>query len=201
MLNDLFGKLFYGKLPTGTEWLDHLDILDAVRISSFGSLKKLQQFYPEMLVGYIENGIEKESENYQKAIDLLKANKIPQNILVSHTLNSDFLRLNLSNKNQIDSLTLQHQINIGGNLINLPVQLSQEQKNALKSIYDLYKKDASLKQTNIKVFMEEIDKRPNLKTLREWWDNINNSIQLTSVGKVLAHSNAQRCDKNLPPLN
>jgi uncharacterized protein YfkK (UPF0435 family) len=201
VLNNLFGKLFYGKLPTGTEWLDHLDILDAVRISSFGKLKKLQQFYPEMLVGYIENGIEKDSENHQKAIELLTANKLPQNILVPHTLNSDFLRLNLSNKNQIDSLTFQHKINVNGNLINLPVQLSHEQKNALSSIYDLYKKDESLKQTNIKVFMEEIDKRPNLKTLREWWDNIDNSIQLTSVGKVLAHSNAQRCDKSLPPLN
>jgi len=49
--------------------------------------------------------------------------------------------------------------------------------------------------------MEEWNKQPNLSKLREWWDNINTGIQLTSVGKVLAHSNAQRCDKNLPPLN
>ena len=49
--------------------------------------------------------------------------------------------------------------------------------------------------------MEEWDKRENLKTLREWWDTIGNSIQVTSVGKVLAHSNAQRCDKNLPSLD
>jgi hypothetical protein len=49
--------------------------------------------------------------------------------------------------------------------------------------------------------MEEWNKLPNLNKLREWWDNINIRIQLTSVGKVLAHSNAQRCDKNLPPLN
>lgn len=201
VLNDLFGKLFYGKLPTGNEWLDHLDILDAVRINSFGNLKKLQQFYPEMLIGYIEIGIEKETENYKKAIELIIANQLPQNIFVEHALNKNFFRLNISNKDQIDALTLHLQIQRNGQTIIVPAQLSEIQKNVLKSIYDLYKKDETIKQENIKVLMQEINMRPNLKTLREWWDSINTSFQLTSVGKVLAHSNAQRCDKNLPPLN
>ncbi|OFY83675.1 MAG: hypothetical protein A3F72_12740 [Bacteroidetes bacterium RIFCSPLOWO2_12_FULL_35_15] len=201
VLDNLFGKLFYDKLPTGKEWLDHLDILDAVRINSLGGLKKIQQFYPEMLVGYIEIGIEKESENYQKAIELITSNRLPQNILVEHALNKNFSRLNLSNKNQIDSLTLQHQIPINGNLVNVQAQLTEEQKNAIRAVYDLYKQDETVKQENIKVFMQEWDKRQNLKALREWWDSIGISIQLTSVGKVLAHSNAQRCDKSLPPLD
>lgn len=201
VLNDLFGKLFYNKLPTGNEWLDHLDILDAIRINSFGNLKKIQQYYPEMLVGYIEVGIEKMSENHHKAIELLSSNNLPQNILVDHALNINFSRMNLSSKKQIDSLTLQHQIQISGNSVFVPIPLTEEQKTALRSIYDLYKQDEAIKQENIKVLMEEWDKRHNLKTLREWWDSISNSIQLTSVGKVLAHSNAQRCDKTLPPLN
>jgi hypothetical protein len=201
VLDSLFGKLFYDKLPIGNEWLDHLDILDTLRINSLGGLKKIQQFYPEILIGYIEIGIEKESENYQKAIDLLTANRLPQNILVEHGLNSKFSRLNLSNKNQIDSLTLQHQIQMNGGLTTFPVQLSEEQKEALKNIYALYKQDENVKQENIKVFMQEWDKRQNLKTLREWWDSIGTNIQLTAVGKVLAHSNAQRCDKSLPPLD
>ncbi|WP_114782410.1 LPO_1073/Vpar_1526 family protein [Botryobacter ruber] len=201
VLNDLFGELLYDKLPTGKEWLDHLDILDAVRINSFGGLKTIQQYYPEMLPGYIEIGIEKESESFQKAIELLLSNQLPQNILVEHALNNKFLRLNLSNKNQIDSLSLYRKFPMNGNLINVPVQLTDEQKNALKAIYDLYKQDETVKQENIKVFMQEWDKRQNLKVLREWWDTIGTNIQLTSVGKVLAHSNAQRCDKSLPPLN
>ena len=65
-LNDLFGKVIYGSLPVGNDWLDHLDILDAVRISSIGGLKKIEQICPQMLAGYIELGIEKESENYNK---------------------------------------------------------------------------------------------------------------------------------------
>ena len=33
VLNDLFGKVIYGELPLGDDWLDHLDILNAVRLS------------------------------------------------------------------------------------------------------------------------------------------------------------------------
>lgn len=200
-LNDLFGKLFYSNLPTGSEWLDHLDILDAIRVSNFGGLKKIEQYYPEMLSGYIDIGIEKNSEDYNKSIELLKNNRLPQNILIDHELNADYVRINIPNKDHIDSLALTHQIANNGQLSFINVPLTDIQKGIIKSIYDLYKKDNNIRQLNVKKFMEEWNKQPNLNILREWWDGINAGVQLTSVGKVLAHSNAQRCDKNLPPLN
>jgi hypothetical protein len=49
--------------------------------------------------------------------------------------------------------------------------------------------------------MEEWNKRKYLRVLREWWDGIDANVQVTSVGKVLAHANAQRCDKSLPMLD
>jgi hypothetical protein len=201
VLNELFGKIIYNTLPTGNEWLDHLDILDAIRVNSIGNLKKINQYYSEVLAGYIDVGIEKESENYTNAIEILKNAHLPQNLLVEHALNNNYTRLNLSGKSQIDSITLHRQIIISGQTIIVPMPLTVDQKSAIKSIYELYKKDDAIKQNNIKKFMEEWDKRENLKTLREWWDTISNSIQVTSVGKVLAHSNAQRCDKNLPSLD
>lgn len=201
ILNDLFGKLFYEKLPVGQDWLDHLDILDAVRLNTFGNLKKIQEYYPEQLTGYIDVGIEKNSENHDKAIEILKNTNLSQNILINHAFNDGFLRLNISHKNQISSLSLQQQIVENGKIKILPTSLSQEQINAIKSVYELYKQDSKIKQENIKLFMEEWDKKANLKILKEWWNNLDILIQITSVGKVLAHSNAQRCDKNLPPLN
>ena len=201
VLNDLFGKIFYGKLPVGTEWLDHLDILDTARLSSFGNMKKIQQYYPEQLAGYVEVGIEKNSETYDKAIEILKSKNLPQNILLNHSFNVDFVRINVPNQNQISSITLHQSIQHNGKMMIHPIPLSQEQITAINSVYGLYKQDGKIKQENIELFMEEWDKRPNLKTLREWWDNIGISFQITTVGKVLAHSNAQRCDKNLPPLS
>jgi hypothetical protein len=201
VLNDLFGKLFYSELPAGNYWLDHLDILDTVRLNPFGSLKKVQQYYPEQLHGYIDVGINKNSENNGKAFEILKHNNLPSALLIEHSLNSDFLRLRIPSVNHIDSLSLVHQIVHEGQLIQIPVKLTEEQKKAIGSIYELYPIDGNIRQNNVKSFMEEWDNRPNLKKLKGWWDNISTSFTVTSVGKVLAHSNAQRCDRNLPSLD
>lgn len=200
-LNNLFGKLFYEKLPVGKDWLDHLDILDALRLSTFGNLKKIQEYYPYRLTGYIDVGIEKKSENHDKAIEILNNQNLPQDILITHAFNDSFVRLNISHQNDISSLSLQQQMVDGIKIKTISIPLSEEQINALKSIYELYKQDNNIKQENIKLFMEEWDRNTNLKILKDWWDNLSVHIQITSVGKVLAHSNAQRCDKSLPPLN
>src|SRR5690606_38925229 len=131
-------------------WLDHLDILDAIRVSNFGSLKKIEQYYSEMLSGYIDVGIEKNSDDYNKAIELLKNNRLPQNILIDHELNTDYVRVILPNKDHIGSLTLQQQVVNNGQLSFITIALTEAQKSAIKSIYDLYKKDANVRQQNVK---------------------------------------------------
>lgn len=201
VLNDLFGKIFYRELPGGHDWLDHLDILDAVRLTPFGSLKKVEQYYPEVLPGYVDVGIAKKSENHDMAIEILKSNNLPASLLVEHALNNEFCRLGVRSIKSIDEISLVHQIFHEDKFIDVQKKLSEEQKQAIKSIYELYSKDGNIRSNNVNSFMSEWDKRSNLKTLREWWDNISTSFTITSVGKVLAHSNAQRCDKNLPPLD
>ena len=196
VLNSLFGKLIYATLPTGNDWLDHLDILNTIRIGEFRRLKKMEEYYSEQFAGYMDVGIKKLSQEYYKAIELLNSNNLPLNILIEHELNTDYIRLCVLNKNDIDPTKLTH---LSSN--NIVITLTDIQKNAIRSIYDLYKQDPVIRQENVNKFMEEWNKRTNLKILREWWDNINVSIELTSVGKVLAHANAQRCDKRLPPLN
>ncbi|WP_179473031.1 LPO_1073/Vpar_1526 family protein [Chryseobacterium sp. H1D6B] len=196
-LDELFNKIIYNTLPTGPDWLDHLDILDAVRMNHTRRLAKISQYYSMKLKGYIDVGIEKNSQDYYTAVNILTSANLSQNFLIDHELNNNFKRLILTNINDFDHILVKQPYWQGhGN-----VPLSETQKNALRSIYDLYKKDESIKQNNINAFMQEWEKRPNLKILREWWDNINISFDLTSVGIVLAHSNAQRCDKNLPPLD
>ena len=200
VLNDIFGKIIYGELPTGTDWLDHLDILDAIRINSFGKMQKIKEYYPDRLSRYVEVGIRKTSDNYNKALELLDSVGLSRQILIEHLLNSDYVKLDLPTNEKMDSFTWRQEIFQNGLLLPIIIPLSELQKNAIKSICDLYEKDDNVKQQNIKRFMEVWDKMPNLKVLQEWWDNINTSFQITSVGRVLAHSNAQRCDKSLPSL-
>ncbi len=201
VLNDLFVKLLYRDLPVGQDWLDHLDILNAVRLNSFGTLKKVEQYYPELLPGYVDVGIEKNSENHKKAIGILNAQNLSVDVLVEHSLNSSYLRLPVPRKESIDDLSLTIQVVQGGNFISTQQDLLKEQKQAIHLVYELYTKDENIRQANVNLFLEEWDKRSSLKILREWWNNIPTAFNVTSVGKVLAHSNAQRCDKRLPPLN
>ena len=151
--------------------------------------------------GYVDVGIEMNSENQGRAIGILQQNSLPIQILTSHVLNSNYLRLDIRNQDVIDDLLLSQQVFQEGKFINIQQKLNDAQKQAIRDIYRLYSDDGNLKENNLNLFMAEWDKRPNLKTLREWWDTIPSTFIITSVGKVLAHSNAQRCDKTLPPLD
>ena len=200
-LDKLFGNIFYGKLPTGRDWLDHLDILDAVRLNSFGGLIKLDDYYSKELYGYVDVGIRKNSEDFSKAIDIIKDNNLPEKILVDHTLNSEFVRVPIPNRQQIESFTFRQHFFHQGVFIPNPVALTGGQKEAVNMIYDLYLQDPNIKSENIRIFMEKWDERANLSILKKWWNNLDLGIEVTSVGRVLAQSNAQRCDKDLPSLD
>jgi len=200
-LNDLFGKLFYGDLPAGQEWIDHLDILNAIRLNSFVSMKKTREYYSNFLSGYVDLGIEKESEDYKKAVEIFDSSNLPRNLLVDHDFNDGFQRIPVTNRGHIKNLYLQKIVMHEGGQRLITFPLTEGQLSAINSIYDLYSQDSKLRKSNIDSLMVEWDKRHHLKVLREWWDNIPMALTITSVGKVLAHSNAQRCDKNVPPLN
>jgi len=200
VLNDLFAKLIYDTLPTGNEWIDHLDILDAIRISPIGKLKKFIEYYPSRLENYINPGIDMSSDNYIKAKEILAKVGFPQGTLFPHVLNPGYARLNIS-KARIEDPVLYNVKIQNDQAIQIKYSPAKEQKEALYTIYDLYNNDDKIKHNIINKLMEEIEKRKYLKLVKDWWDNIVNGFEITSVGRVLAHTNAQRCDKNLPPLN
>lgn len=199
-LETIFEKLIYTKLPEGREWLDHLEILDAVRLTTFGSLKKTIEFYSEQLNGYVCVGIAKETENYNRALSMLRDNNLPEGLLNNHELMEGYVRLPVSNKQYIDLLQLMNAQTINGQANISYINLSSNQKAVLQEIYGLYDNSEELKKKVVENFTNEWKKRKALMTLCEWWDNIPVLFDITAVGTVLAHANAQRCDKSIPPL-
>lgn len=190
VLNDLFGKVIYSILPTNTSWLDHLDILDAVKISSFGGTKLLEDYWYEQFDGYLKNGIEESSEKHNEAKEILSKVGLDQNWLARNTFNEKYIKLAVLNRDRITKLSATT------NSAFRPI--TDDEKSALERVYDLYDNSKMSKED----FIIEIEKYPNLKKLREWWGSLKEqAIQITSVGRVLAHSNAQRIDRSLPPLN
>lgn len=198
VLDELYGRIIYDKLPEGNEWIEDLDILDAIRVNHFGKFKSIKEYYASTLNGIVTIGIKKGSDDHNKAIKILQDSglMIP-NLFIENSLIQDYMRINVGNFEAIDSLMLVRVI--GG--VSMQVPLSEQQKTAIKSIVELYIQDSKLKNSIEESFISEWDKRSNLVLLRRWLEKIPNSFSITSVGKVLAHANAQRCDSKLPPLN
>lgn len=192
VLNDLFSSIIYQELPAGKDWLDHLDVLGAVRSMSFGNMKKTAEYYSSTLNGYTCVGIKAGSEEYIKALDILDTVKINQNILIPNDCLDGYYRLALMNENQIKELAFYN----GSERI----PLSNEQQDAIKQIWDMYVNDVALKQQVEGRFMEIWDSFEALHRLKNWWDSIPQAFSITQVGRVLAQTNAKRCDPSLPDL-
>ncbi|BES65587.1 hypothetical protein SANA_20260 [Gottschalkiaceae bacterium SANA] len=201
VLDGLFKKICYDRLPENREWLDHLDILDAVRPSTFVSIKKYEDFYSEKLSGFCAVGIKKNSDDYTKVIEMIKEVALPENILCNHELNEEYVRLEVASEKSIDSLAWTHFCNLEGKKIPIKAELSDNQKQQLHRIYKMYENNGTLKADIKKRFCDELVKRPYLNIVREWWNKIPSSFTITAVGKVLAHANAKRNDETLPDLD
>jgi hypothetical protein len=201
VLDGLFKKLCYDRLPMNREWLDHLDILDAVRPSTFVSLKKYEDFYYEQLSGFCAVGIRKKSDDYMKVIEMLKEVALPENILCKHELNEEYVRLEVANEKSIDNLTWSHFFDLEGKMRPINTELSDNQKQQLHRIYKMYENNGALMADIKKRFCDELVKRPYLNIVGEWWNKIPSSFTITAVGKVLAYANARRSDETLPDLD
>ena len=196
ILDELFSKLIYDKLPEGENWIEQLDVLNAIRIRDFSNFKKFEEYYSEKMNGYCCAGIKKDTEDYFKACELLNSINI-SNLLIENELDKEYVRLAIVNKDQIDTMErIILDIRTGEKIIKA---LLDNEKEILNNIFDMYEK--TINQEIKEKFVREIENRPNLKKLREWINNIKMSYNVTPIGKILAHANAQRCYKDFPPLN
>lgn len=200
VLANLFEKLIYMELPLGTDWIDHLDILDTVRINSIGSFKKLSEYYPERLSGYSCAGICINSEAYTNAIKLLKDIELNSSCLVQNELLEGYVRLPVVTKGEINNLAITRNTMVNGKLSIVSTPIDEKEVAALKAIWDMYSTDTESTQLAKSAFISMWDSYPSLKQLHVWWDSLPLVFDITHVGTVLAHTNARRCDKSLPEL-
>ena len=190
IMNELFGKLLYDSLPEGNDWVEQLLILGMVRTSKFERLKKMEDYWYDVFDGVLRVGIEKKSIKYTEAIKILKLHNMNEALLIDDRTDPDFVRLPVANKAAIGNIKM---LEPGGKIR----EINSSEMNALREIYDLYGDKITLKE-----FVQEIEKYKNLATVRKWWNDIaaKQLIEVSSIGKVLANTNAQRIDKNLPGL-
>lgn len=131
---------------------------------------------------------------------MLSSINLPPSVLVTNELAANHVILPVVSKEQIRDLKRNHTIVVDGVSVNASADLSENDITVLESIWNLYTTDAEInKQARISL-MGKWDNYSSLKIVHSWWNNLPYSFTITHVGKVLAHTNARRCDNRIPEL-
>lgn len=176
-LNNLYDKLIYTRLPIGVDWLDHLDMLGALRMTPF-AFGKSKEYFCSKYSKYACTGVKKGTNDFDKVIDVLKTNNFPCSVLVDNECLDGYMRLDIADD----------------------FELKQEEKEALLQVKNYYTKDNVAMRLACDNFIKMWDSYENLKKVRTWWDTIPQDFNISHLGRVLAQTNLKRIDPSLPDL-
>lgn len=90
---------------------------------------------------------------------------------------------------------------IGGVLESETIPINEEQEKCLTGIYEQYSSDEEVLRNVKNEFERKIKSYESINKACNWWNTNKQNIFLTSVGKVIAHTNAKSIDSELPDLD
>lgn len=185
------------ELPKGELWIEPLESCGLVKCSmgKLLSAKKFVEMISDRLVGYSLPGIKKNSDNYQKAIELLHATGLSEENLVEHELDQQYVRLEIPYRDAISNLKSVAEL---GNGIRATIFLNETRKKALYEVFDLYEQDKRIKDVFSGKLSSMMNGYKHLAMVMEWWDQVPVVFETTLPGRVLANANAHKIDSNIP---
>lgn len=197
-INNIYSKLIFSDLPTDDKWIDQLDILKVLRIQSFGRFPSLSELQKRLFSGYVVCGIPKNSEKLNEIYQLIDDCSIPRSCLIENELDSNYYRLPLVN---INNITEMDYFDTNTPFIHGRIRLNEKQISNIKKIISYYENEGNKLQEISEKFNTKWNSFENLKKIGEWWTKLPCAFGLTSIGKVLAITNAQRIDSTLPKID
>jgi hypothetical protein len=172
-------KFLDGPLPLGSDWLDHLDILDVVRSNTISNLKPFDEWFAGRLPGYVAPGAEKDDAPTHLTGEY---SELPWgSAIVDHELRTGYVRLNVGD----EFIWREHLAKQ-----NFPDQLIDTYIASGKEQFGLGTIDPEASAE----YMRRVREQPLLSQIAEWWAQIPYAVQLTPVGKALGRANAFRLD-------
>ena len=196
-LNSLYGKIIDNKqLPSDTLWMEHLDLLSAIRLSSKGlqSFKKMEEYIPERLDNYFEEGLKIDSENYKLVMEKFQSAAIPTDCFEPHPLRDGYVRLNTPK--EVDKIIFIARTQQG--VLRLP--LTEQQKETFSFANNLIFKLNCKDQEMTATFWRKWNSYQYLKVIRIWWNNLESHFSITPVGAALANAYIRGKDPSIPSI-
>lgn len=205
-LDSIYGKYDLDSLPSDYPWLDNLEVVGAVTVSSIGSQKKYNEYFSEKLSGYVCAGIKKDSDEHVQAKVILKEAGLPDAVLIDNELIDGYSRLVTPTLESVSRLVLNqtYKMPASENPIRMPFQiitLNEQQKDAVHTVISLYEKSAPIVNEAKNNFSTMLKSYPSINKTMEWWDSLDYVIELTAVGRVIAHTNAKSIDPYIPDID
>jgi hypothetical protein len=209
-LDDLALKLMDGgELPSGTGWLQRLDLMDCIHYQPMGAgfqaaMKKWPDIFLGHRTGYICEGIAPEDVDAFR----VKLNRIIPNLgllIVEHSFLAGRYRINaISSAQLLEALEAPLEV-----MRNVKEQLPEDalEKLSIQPMLDVFGTKSELENLLLEAKLDAVNDEakgnllkyvelelPNLQKLRVWWDNLSGLTEITPVGVAIAFSNAKRFD-------
>lgn len=198
VLNKIYGRIISNQqLPIGQNWMEHLDLLSAVRMGTekINAFKKLEEFIPSQLSKYLVSGAEIDSESLNSIKKDFEQCGIPATCFIPHPFKPNYVMIDVPA--DVEDIVIIRTL-ADGNVLKKP--LNKEQQRVMSNAIAILRKDESANPSMRDKLMEEWDKYPNLKMVREWWDILPCSFTITPVGTALANAYAHSKDSSVPSL-
>lgn len=187
-LDKLYGKLIGEfELPTGLDWLNHLDLLSAIRIHPAGisQFKKIDDYFVHKLQSYFSVGLKTDSELLSHIKSEFSRVHIPLDCLIEHPYRKDFVYLNAPSN--VDAILLDSIDAITGKRERR--SLNQEQKDVLQNaIKEMHKVDNLGDKVVQEYFLSKWNSFSNLKKCGMWWNAFPIFFSITPLGVALANA-------------
>ncbi len=188
-INDLIHPLLSSPLPTGSHWIEHLALLNTIRIIPTIRISLLEDYYTQQADGYTCIGIKENSPQHIQAKELLKKAHLSPETLVPNELLPGYVRIPVPSKTFISQWVLTNGKD--------KHPITPEEKQTFFSIFDLYEQNSELQLQVIKTFKSRFSQFESLATASEWWNHIPVYFELTLVGTVLAVLNGRRYNSDI----
>ena len=212
------------ELPVGEQWIENLDVLSAVRISSSGiqSFKKMEEFLPNNLAEYLPIGIERNSKEYNEILSELhnvglydlkedievfnknnrdnkiKSLKIATHLLKEHPLREGYLICVCPPKYFTDNISIIIKANIDSKEVD--ITLNKEQCLAWKHLAEITYRDGHNVEALTSNLIKECNNYETFKKVMVWWNQLPVFFTISPIGIAIANAYIRTKYPSIPSM-